>query len=201
MAIYTEMTNICMRISRDTHESMINDVIDRTHLITWQQRRLPQKRENSEVGQINAMNMKRKNTPTRQTCALLTSSLGSLVGVSDGTKLGSLEGDTDGYTHKKTHENQHCYQKIQLKARSYAPHHLATTTATTEEREKSEVGQINALHIVCKNTPTPPQCVLLTSSLGSLVGLTEKLGSSEGAIDGYIHRDNKRTHENITKYK
>ena len=41
---------------------------------------------------------------------MLTSSLGSLVGVSDGTKLGSSEGATDGYIHrddKYMHENQH----------------------------------------------------------------------------------------------
>ena len=70
-------------------------------------------------------------------------------------------------------------------------------------RRERTVKLVRSMHMVRKNTPTPPQCALLTSSLGSLVGVSDgtKLGSLEGAIDGYIHRDKKRTHENITKYK
>ena len=80
------------------------------------------------------MNMVRKNTPTPPQCALLTSSLGSLVGVSDGTKLGSLEGATDGYIHrddKYMHENiaRYKWKHDQWRDWSYVPHHLAITTA------------------------------------------------------------------------
>ena len=56
------------------------------------------------------MHKARKNSPTLAQVALLTSSLGSLVGVSDGTKLGSPDGATDGYLYKDNkymHENQH----------------------------------------------------------------------------------------------